>query len=132
MPRVGDLALTALLGTRNNRDDPNMTMLRSLIFDFAFYLWTFLVSVLSIPALLFAPDAAIRVSELWASGSLLLLRWIVGLSYELRGRNNLPRGPVIVALKHQSAWDTIALWILLENPAIVLKQSLARIPLFGW
>jgi 1-acyl-sn-glycerol-3-phosphate acyltransferase len=35
-------------------------------------------------------------------------------------------------LKHQSAWETIALWVLLKNPAIVLKQSLARIPVFGW
>lgn len=64
--------------------------------------------------------------------SLLLLRLIVGLSYEVRGWNNLPKGAIVVALKHQSAWDTLALWVLLENPAIVLKRSLTRIPVFGW
>jgi 1-acyl-sn-glycerol-3-phosphate acyltransferase len=64
--------------------------------------------------------------------SLLLLRLIVGLSYEVRGQHNYPQSPAIVALKHQSAWDTIAVWVILENPAIVLKQSLARIPVFGW
>jgi len=51
-----------------------------------------------------------------ATVSLLLLRSIVRLTYEVRGRHNLPEGPVIVALKHQSARETIALWVSLKNP----------------
>lgn len=109
-----------------------MTLARSVLFDLTFYLWTILLSVLAVPALLASQRATMRISELWAIVSLLLLRLIVGLSYEVRGTHNLPDGAVIVALKHQSAWETIALWVLLENPAIVLKQSLARIPVFGW
>jgi len=109
-----------------------VTLVRSLLFDLAFYSWTTLLSVLALPALFISQRAAARVSELWATVSLSLLRSIVGLTYEVRGRHNLPEGPVIVALKHQSAWETIALWVLLKNPAIVLKQSLARIPVFGW
>jgi 1-acyl-sn-glycerol-3-phosphate acyltransferase len=84
------------------------------------------------PALLISQRATAWVSEVWAIVSLSLLRLIVGLSYEVRGKHNLPQGAVIVALKHQSAFETIALWLLLKNPAIVLKQSLARIPVFGW
>lgn len=109
-----------------------MTLVRSVLFDLTFYLWTILLSVLALPALLISRRATVRISEIWAIVSLLLLRLFVGLSYEVRGRHNLPKGAVIVALKHQSAWETIALWVLLENPAIVLKQSLARIPVFGW
>ncbi|MFH1340639.1 MAG: lysophospholipid acyltransferase family protein [Pseudomonadota bacterium] len=109
-----------------------MTAVRSFLFDSVFYLWTALLSVLAMPALLISQHAAARVSEVWAMVSLWLLRLIVGLSSEVRGKQNLPRGAVIVALKHQSAWETVALWLLLENPAIVLKQSLARIPVFGW
>jgi 1-acyl-sn-glycerol-3-phosphate acyltransferase len=109
-----------------------VTILRSVFFDVSFYLWTALISVLGLPALLFSRRATIWISLLWGLVALLLLRWIVGLSYEVRGSNNLPKGAVIVALKHQSAWDTIALWVLLKGPAIVLKQSLTRIPLFGW
>jgi 1-acyl-sn-glycerol-3-phosphate acyltransferase len=109
-----------------------MIVLRSFTFDLSFYLWTALISVFSLPVLLVSQRAIARVSELWAIVALLLLRLIVGLSYEIRGASNLPKGAAIVALKHQSAWDTIALWVLLQNPAIVLKQSLARIPLFGW
>lgn len=109
-----------------------MTFLRSVVFDFTFYLWTALLCLLALPALLMSQRAAAAISRVWAAGSLWLLRLIVGLSYEVRGMENLPRGAVVVALKHQSAWETIALWILLDNPAIVLKQSLARIPVFGW
>ncbi|MDF2119256.1 lysophospholipid acyltransferase family protein [Roseiarcaceae bacterium H3SJ34-1] len=109
-----------------------MTLLRSVLFDFTFYLWTALLSLLALPALFVSQRAAASVSKVWAIVSLLLLRLIVGLSYEVRGRENLPEGAVIVALKHQSAWETIALWVLFKNPAIVMKQSLARIPVFGW
>lgn len=109
-----------------------MTFLRSAVFDFAFYLWTALLCLVALPALLMSQRAAAAISQVWAVGSLSLLKLIVGLSYEVRGIENLPEGVVIVALKHQSAWETIALWVLLKNPAIVLKQSLARIPVFGW
>ena len=109
-----------------------MILLRSLLFDCVFYLWTALLSVFALPALLVSQRATLWICELWASVSLLLLRLIVGLSYEVRGKHHLPKGAVIVAIKHQSTWETIALWVLLENPAIVLKQSLASIPVFGW
>jgi 1-acyl-sn-glycerol-3-phosphate acyltransferase len=109
-----------------------LPIVRSLFFDVTFYLWTFLISVISLPALVASQRATIWISELWTAVSLLLLQRIVGLSHEVRGRDNLPNGAAIVAIKHQSAWDTVVLWSLLENPAIVLKRSLTIIPVFGW
>jgi 1-acyl-sn-glycerol-3-phosphate acyltransferase len=35
-------------------------------------------------------------------------------------------------VKHQSAWDTLVFALLLDRPAIVLKQELLNLPLFGW
>src|SRR5690606_35915002 len=67
-----------------------------------------------------------------ARGVLALLAAIVGLRHEVRGKENLPDGPVIVALKHQSAWETISILLLLRDPAVVYKRELHRIPLFGW
>src|SRR6202012_1960225 len=40
--------------------------------------------------------------------------------------------PVLVAAKHMSMWDTLALWLALDAPAIVLKRELLRIPFYGW
>jgi 1-acyl-sn-glycerol-3-phosphate acyltransferase len=50
------------------------------------------------------------------------------------GLGNLPAGPAIIAAKHQSAFDTVV-WLTLlppgRDPAYVLKQELADIPLWG-
>jgi 1-acyl-sn-glycerol-3-phosphate acyltransferase len=50
---------------------------------------------------------------------------------EVRGHEKLPAGPVIVAAKHQAAWDTFALIPLLRDPALVMKAELLSIPLYG-
>ena len=40
-------------------------------------------------------------------------------------------GPVIVAAKHEAAWDTFALIPLMRDPALVMKAELLSIPLYG-
>jgi 1-acyl-sn-glycerol-3-phosphate acyltransferase len=50
---------------------------------------------------------------------------------EVRGREKLHPGPVIVAAKHQAAWDTFALISLMKDPALVMKAELLTIPLYG-
>lgn len=60
-----------------------------------------------------------------------LERSILGLDFEVRGHENLPEGACIIAAKHQSAYETTKLHILLEDPAIILKKELLKIPLWG-
>jgi 1-acyl-sn-glycerol-3-phosphate acyltransferase len=61
-----------------------------------------------------------------------LLRVICGTKMAVRGREKLLPGPVIVAAKHQAAWDTFALISLMRDPALVMKAELLSIPLYGW
>src|SRR3546814_14451210 len=70
-----------------------------------------------------------RLGRIWCSGVLALLNRIAGITHEVRGPP--PTGPVIVAAKHQSSWETFVLPVLLDNPAYVLKRELTRIPLLG-
>ena len=51
---------------------------------------------------------------------------------EVRGREKIPKGPIIVASKHQSAWETFALLPLFDNPLFIVKRELLWIPIFGW
>src|SRR5690606_19631033 len=44
----------------------------------------------------------------------------------------LPEGGAIIAAKHQSMFETFALFPLLDRPAFIMKQELARLPLWGW
>ena len=61
-----------------------------------------------------------------------LERHILGLDYEIRGAENLPKeGPYIIAAKHQSAYETMKLHILFKDPAVILKKELLSIPLWG-
>ncbi|MGA7326209.1 MAG: lysophospholipid acyltransferase family protein [Rhodomicrobium sp.] len=60
-----------------------------------------------------------------------LLGVICGTRMAVRGRAKLLPGPVIVAAKHQAAWDTFALIPLMHDPALVMKAELLSIPLYG-
>jgi 1-acyl-sn-glycerol-3-phosphate acyltransferase len=75
---------------------------------------------------------SIRALQAWARTSLWWLRVIAGTRMEVRGREHLPPGAVLVAGKHQSFWETFAILPLLDDPAMVLKKELTYIPFFGW
>lgn len=107
-------------------------MIRSLLFAFAFYLNSAAFLVLGSPLLLGPRRWAMMGLKAHALASLWWLERIVGTKLEVRGRERLPAGPVLVASKHQSAWDTFGLVPLFRDPAIVLKDELKWIPFYGW
>ena len=60
------------------------------------------------------------------------MKYVLGLTFEQRGLENIPKEPVIFAAKHQSAWDTMYfLWLNYDN-AYVMKGELNRIPFWKW
>jgi 1-acyl-sn-glycerol-3-phosphate acyltransferase len=109
-----------------------MIFIRSLLFNVAFYLWTSVMFLLSLPALLLPAGAVWALGRVWVCGTMLLLRIFVGLTHEVRGLAHRLPGAALYAVKHQSAWDTLVFALLLDRPAIVLKQELLNLPLFGW
>ncbi len=109
-----------------------MTLLRSILFQLLFYATTAAMAVAALPLLVMPGAWMMRFGTAWSALMLKLLEWCVGLGYEVRGRENLPAGPVIVAMKHQSAWDTLAAPVIFDRPVIVLKRELGWIPFYGW
>jgi len=109
-----------------------MILIRSALFQVAFYLWTALSLVLCTPLLLGPRRGVIRAQDYWARGALWLLQVLAGIRLEVRGREHLPQGAAIVASKHQSAFDTFIYHLLLPDPAIVMKRELMLIPFYGW
>jgi 1-acyl-sn-glycerol-3-phosphate acyltransferase len=113
-----------------------MTALRALLFNLIFWLATIALGLLYLPLLLIPGKAGERVmmaaGTLWSALLLRLLKLVVGLDHEVRGRDNLPAGPVLFAAKHQSAWDTLMLPVLLQSPVVVLKRELFWLPFYGW
>jgi 1-acyl-sn-glycerol-3-phosphate acyltransferase len=109
-----------------------MSRLRAALFNAAFFIGTALIGVAGLPVLLLPWRASMWFGRLWSRTMLALLRAIVGLDGEVRGREHLPPGPCLVAMKHQSAWDTLMLPVLFGDPAVVIKRELQLVPLYGW
>ncbi|MBW8270126.1 lysophospholipid acyltransferase family protein [Caldovatus aquaticus] len=110
-----------------------LVLLRSALFNLAFFALTATMALLALPLLAAPPRFAAGAVRCWARGVLWLLRTVVGLRLRVTGREHLPRGgPAIIAAKHQSAFDTIVWLVLLERPVYVLKRELLRIPFWGW
>src|SRR4029077_14900729 len=76
--------------------------------------------------------AIMSIARYWARSSIWLLRMICNVKVEYRGLEKIPAGPLIVASKHQSMWETFALLQFFDQPLFILKRELKWIPFFGW
>jgi len=109
-----------------------MQLLRSWIFVGLFYGWTVFCLLTIWPMLLWSQDWGRSFVNGWSKGILALLRWIVGIKYEVRGIENLPGTACLIAAKHHSAWEIFTLLLFVPNGSFVMKRELIAIPLFGW
>ncbi len=109
-----------------------MIYLRSALFAVIQMLATVVFAILAWLTFPFGSHTRYRVITLWNRFVVWLAWHLCGIRYEVRGREHLPHGPVVVLAKHQSAWETIALPVLLPPVALVTKKELLRVPFFGW
>ena len=109
-----------------------MRLAKAVVFNLAFFAWTAALGTAGLPFLLTPRAATMRFGRFWAKSVLGLLRAVVGLDHEVRGLDRIPGSGCIIAMKHQSAWDTLILPVALGDPAVVLKRELLLLPFFGW
>jgi 1-acyl-sn-glycerol-3-phosphate acyltransferase len=106
--------------------------LRSLSFNVGWYAGTAAIALVGAPILLLPRHAVVAWAKFWIRFCLWWLKVTVGLVHRVSGMENLPAGPVIIASKHQSSWETLAYSLLFADAAIVLKRELLLIPIVGW
>jgi 1-acyl-sn-glycerol-3-phosphate acyltransferase len=107
-----------------------MIWLRSALFLAWFLIATAILSLIFLPVLVLPRGAAVWLARAWSQLTFWGLKIFAGIDWEIRGTP--PRGPVLVASKHMSMWDTMALYLALKSPATVLKRELLYIPFYGW
>ena len=106
-------------------------LLLTILFYSALALWTILMGILSLPFIFF-PSKYIRFpAKTWIKGIFILLEYICGVTHEVRGHKNLNNEPLIIVSKHQSAFETFALYYYLESSFFIHKKQLFYIPIFG-
>ncbi|SDH48523.1 lysophospholipid acyltransferase family protein [Roseospirillum parvum] len=109
-----------------------MTALRSFVYLAAQWAWTLVLATLYIPGLLLPTRWFLPFMRFWMAGMRRMARYILGITWEVRGLENVPPGPAIIASRHQSAFDTFLFHALLDFPVYIFKKELVWIPFVGF
>jgi 1-acyl-sn-glycerol-3-phosphate acyltransferase len=107
-----------------------VTFFRSVLFFAYFVIVCFVFFLGALPTLVLPRMTVVRVSQAWSRTVFWGLKALARCDYEVRGE--IPTGAVIVAAKHMSMWDTLALYALIDDVCIVVKKELVSIPFYGW
>jgi len=73
-----------------------------------------------------------RIISGWSMLVVWLAKAILGIRWQVEGREHLPSRPAVILAKHQSAWETMAFQLIFPPQVHVLKRELLWIPFFGW
>ncbi|HEY4846402.1 MAG TPA: lysophospholipid acyltransferase family protein [Methylocella sp.] len=109
-----------------------MILLRSLVFHAAFYLTTTVLALAGLPVLVMGRQKVQAYAKFWTGSAVWLAEKICGTKIVWRGLEHLPRGGCIIAAKHQSTLETMALTTKSADFSYILKRELMAIPIFGW
>ncbi|MEM1285392.1 MAG: lysophospholipid acyltransferase family protein [Pseudomonadota bacterium] len=114
-----------------------MPQLRALAANIVFYMVTIAWMLVCIPLFLGPSRWVTAAMKGWARTCMVVLHWLVGIRWEVRGLENLPRDDTgqpgfLLASKHQSVWETFGLLPYLDGPIYILKKELMAIPFYGW
>jgi 1-acyl-sn-glycerol-3-phosphate acyltransferase len=107
-----------------------MRVARSLLYEAAFYLGTVGCVLAGIVASLFGPRPTLAVVLTWVDLHHWLAEHVLGIRVRVEGA--IPSGPHLIAVKHQSMFETLEMVRLSKLPVIVIKKELSDIPLFGF
>jgi 1-acyl-sn-glycerol-3-phosphate acyltransferase len=109
-----------------------MLLLRSLLFQFYFFSSVAVASTAIVLSWPFGHAVRFAIARAWSTSMLVAGRWICGLRYVVEGRENSPRTPCVIMIKHSTVFETYAQLVFFPIQTWVLKRELKWIPIFGW
>ena len=109
-----------------------MLFLRSLLFYIGQIISTILIAPIGVIAFPLDFKKRYYLITRWAVFNLWWLKICCNVTYEILGKENIPKKPCIVMCKHQSAFETLALQRIFIPQVLILKKELLQIPIYGW
>ncbi len=109
-----------------------MLILRSLLFYIGQIISTILIAPIGVIAFPLDFKKRYYLITRWAVFNLWWLKICCNVTYEIKGKDNIPGKPCIVMSKHQSAFETLALQQIFIPQVWILKKELLQIPIYGW
>jgi 1-acyl-sn-glycerol-3-phosphate acyltransferase len=109
-----------------------MNFLRALIYYLLIVIivvpyWVLVMSVAWLPRI-----PRWKIIAGWPRLAAWLAVHVLGIRYEIRGRENVPAEPVVILSKHSSAWETLAYSEIFPPHVYVMKRELMWLPFLGW
>ncbi|MDR1266865.1 MAG: 1-acyl-sn-glycerol-3-phosphate acyltransferase [Holosporales bacterium] len=104
---------------------------RSFLFMVSFFAVTILLIGFFCWVLLL-PERYVYVHvRLWSYLITLCLKYIAGITSQVIGLENIPPGPAIIAMRHESTWETVVMFLYIRHLTFVVKEELTWIPFFN-
>jgi 1-acyl-sn-glycerol-3-phosphate acyltransferase len=107
-----------------------ISLARSLLYAAIFYPATVLWVLIGVLPSLVSRRAMFAVVLGWVDFHHWLARAVLGIRPQVDG--TIPPGPHLLAVKHESMYETLEMVRITQLPVIVIKKELSDIPLFGW
>ncbi len=123
-----------MMPSNSSLPTPNIRIyLGSLLFSICMACSAVVIGIIILACYFFPFSIRYQASQLWVHFTLAAAKLFCGIDYQVEGLEHIKNIPVAIVLsKHQSAWETLALRIILPYHAVLLKKSLLRLPVWGW
>ena len=108
-----------------------MLILKSIIFYILLTIWTVSMGIICLPFLILPSNLLKFPIKIWIKVIFIFLDIICNIKHKIDGIENIPNESILVASKHQSAFETFALFYYLNDCFFVHKRELFYIPIFG-
>ena len=107
-------------------------LLRSVLFTMLLFLSVLPWSIVVVIGRLVGYPTSYALAVVWVRGNFWLLHKLCGLTFRVEGAENIPTRNSVVLLKHSSAYETLAQFLLFPRQCWVLKRELLWAPFLGW
>ena len=72
------------------------------------------------------------IGKKWIFFILKSLKFLCGVGWTIKGVENIPSSPFVMASNHQSPWESFFLQTLFLPTSSIMKKEILIIPFFGW
>ena len=108
-----------------------MLIFKSITFYISLVIWTLFMGIICIPFLMLPRKLLKYPTKIWIKVIFIFLEKICNIKHKIEGIENIPNEASLIVSKHQSTFETFALYYYLKDCFFVHKRELYFIPIFG-
>jgi 1-acyl-sn-glycerol-3-phosphate acyltransferase len=109
-----------------------MTTLRSVLFLVGALAITVPFGFLVPLGRVFGTEPPFKLARLYTQVMLAWVETSLGIEHQVSGWEHVPKFPVVIMSKHQSAWETIFIESAFPSQCWIVKKELRWLPFVGW